>query len=105
MTDWSMLPLFWFARVVAPVERNAAAKTLLHAGRRARAQRQAVAAHHVALGGRPADGTARGGVIAAIAHSRAGGRTIPVRFIGVGEGIDDLRPFVAEDFVAALLDS
>ncbi len=51
------------------------------------------------------DGTAKGGVIAAIAHSRTGGRTIPVRFIGVGEGIGDLRPFVAEDFVAALLDA
>jgi fused signal recognition particle receptor len=50
------------------------------------------------------DGTAKGGVIAAIAHSyhfRA--HPIPVRFIGVGEGMDDLRPFVAEDFVAALL--
>jgi fused signal recognition particle receptor len=50
------------------------------------------------------DGTAKGGVIAAIAHSHHS-RThpIPVRFIGVGEGLDDLRPFVAEDFVAALL--
>jgi len=50
------------------------------------------------------DGTAKGGVIAAIAqshHNRA--HPIPVRFIGVGEGLDDLRPFVAEDFVAALL--
>jgi fused signal recognition particle receptor len=50
------------------------------------------------------DGTAKGGVIAAIAHSyhfRA--HPIPVRFIGVGEGMDDLRPFVAEDFIAALL--
>lgn len=50
------------------------------------------------------DGTAKGGVIAAIAHSylhRA--HPIPVRFIGVGEALDDLRPFVAEDFVAALL--
>lgn len=51
------------------------------------------------------DGTARGGVIAAIAHSRRGGEPVPVRFIGVGEGLDDLRPFVAEDFVAALLDT
>ena len=51
------------------------------------------------------DGTAKGGVIAAIAHSRAGRTPIPVRFIGVGEGIDDLRPFVAEDFVTALLDA
>jgi len=45
------------------------------------------------------DGTAKGGVIAAIARAHP----IPVRFIGVGEGLDDLRPFVAEDFVAALL--
>jgi len=51
------------------------------------------------------DGTAKGGVIAAIAHShRDRAHPIPVRFIGVGEGLDDLRPFVAEDFVAALLD-
>jgi fused signal recognition particle receptor len=50
------------------------------------------------------DGTAKGGVIAAIAHSSHHGvHPIPVRFIGVGEGLDDLRPFVAEDFVAALL--
>ncbi len=45
------------------------------------------------------DGTAKGGVIAAIARTHP----IPVRFIGVGEGLDDLRPFVAEDFVTALL--
>ena len=45
------------------------------------------------------DGTAKGGVIAAIARAHP----IPVRFIGVGEGLDDLRPFVAEEFVAALL--
>ena len=52
------------------------------------------------------DGTAKGGVIAAIAHTRSkanAGQPIPLRFIGVGEGIDDLRPFDAEDFVAALL--
>jgi len=45
------------------------------------------------------DGTAKGGVIAAIAKAHP----IPVRFIGVGEGLDDLRPFVAEDFISALL--
>ncbi len=52
------------------------------------------------------DGTARGGVVAAIAHTRsvAQGAPIPLRFIGVGEGIDDLRPFVAADFARALLD-
>jgi fused signal recognition particle receptor len=46
------------------------------------------------------DGTARGGVIAAIARQNP----IPLRFIGVGEAIDDLRPFVAEEFVDALVD-
>lgn len=51
------------------------------------------------------DGTAKGGVIAGIALSRNGGKPVPVRFIGVGEGVDDLRPFVADDFVAALLDT
>ena len=52
------------------------------------------------------DGTARGGVVAAIAfaRSRAQGAPIPIRFIGVGEGIDDLKPFVAADFARALLD-
>jgi fused signal recognition particle receptor len=51
------------------------------------------------------DGTAKGGVIAAIAHMRSNSsreRPIPVRFIGVGEALDDLRPFDAEEFVAAL---
>ncbi len=47
------------------------------------------------------DGTAKGGVIFAIAHKLQ----IPIRFIGVGEGIDDLRSFDAEEFVAALFAS
>lgn len=46
------------------------------------------------------DGTAKGGVIAAIAEARA----IPIRFIGVGEGIDDLKPFSASDFIDAMFD-
>lgn len=46
------------------------------------------------------DGTAKGGVLAALASNRP----IPVRYIGVGEGIDDLRPFDARAFVDALLD-
>ncbi len=45
------------------------------------------------------DGTAKGGVIAAIARHK----TIPLRFIGVGESLEDLRPFNAEEFVDALL--
>jgi fused signal recognition particle receptor len=47
------------------------------------------------------DGTAKGGVIAAIARERP----VPIRYIGIGEGIDDLRPFLAKDFAAALVDS
>lgn len=45
------------------------------------------------------DGTAKGGIIFAIAKKMG----LPIRFIGVGEGIDDLRPFDAEEFVDALL--
>jgi len=44
------------------------------------------------------DGTAKGGVIAAIARQQPK----PLRFIGVGEGIDDLQPFSAREFVDAL---
>ena len=66
------------------------------------------------------DGTAKGGVVAALAYARReqsavvaraartpadrSGRAIPLLFIGVGENIDDLRPFVAREFVEALLD-
>jgi len=46
------------------------------------------------------DGTAKGGVIAAIAQTRP----IPIRFIGVGESIEDLRPFKASEFVEALFE-
>jgi len=49
------------------------------------------------------DGTAKGGVIAAIARQQPTGKPLALRFIGVGEGIDDLQPFVAREFVAALL--
>lgn len=46
------------------------------------------------------DGTAKGGVLAAIARQCPR----PLRFIGVGEGIEDLQPFVAAQFVGALFD-
>lgn len=46
------------------------------------------------------DGTAKGGVVVRIAKELA----IPIRFIGVGEGIEDLRPFRADEFVAALFE-
>ena len=45
------------------------------------------------------DGTAKGGVLAAIAKTRP----VPVYFIGIGEQIEDLQPFNAEEFVDALL--
>ena len=51
------------------------------------------------------DGTAKGGVIAAIAHlTDERQRPIPIRFIGIGEAIDDLRPFSAQAFVDAMID-
>jgi fused signal recognition particle receptor len=47
------------------------------------------------------DGSAKGGVAIAIAHELA----IPVKLVGVGEGVDDLRPFDASDYAHALIDS
>ena len=44
------------------------------------------------------DGTAKGGVAVAIAHDLK----LPIRYVGVGEGIDDLIPFSAQDYVDAL---
>ena len=46
------------------------------------------------------DGSAKGGVILGIAKAKP----VPLLFVGVGEGIDDLRPFVAAEFVEALVD-
>ena len=47
------------------------------------------------------DGTAKGGIVVAIQNELG----VPVRYIGVGEGLEDLRPFNSEEFVDALLDS
>ena len=47
------------------------------------------------------DGTARGGVVAGISSELG----LPVRYIGIGEGAEDLKPFVANDFVEALFGS
>ena len=46
------------------------------------------------------DGTAKGGVVLGI----QGETRIPVKWIGIGEGMDDLRPFLPQDFAAALFD-
>lgn len=47
------------------------------------------------------DGTAKGGVVLAIADTQG----VPVKFVGLGEGLDDLRPFAPDQFVAALFAS
>ena len=46
------------------------------------------------------DGTAKGGIVIALAKEQK----LPVKFVGVGEGIDDLQEFVPEDFAKALFD-
>ena len=49
------------------------------------------------------DGTAKGGILAAVAAGSQGVRPIPVYWIGVGEGLHDLQPFRASEFASALL--
>jgi fused signal recognition particle receptor len=46
------------------------------------------------------DGTAKGGIVVAVQRELG----VPVKLVGLGEGVDDLAPFDAEEFVAALLD-
>jgi fused signal recognition particle receptor len=46
------------------------------------------------------DGTAKGGIVVGICHQLG----LPIRYIGIGERLDDLRPFDADDFVEALFD-
>ena len=49
------------------------------------------------------DGTAKGGVLAALAAGAQGCRPVPVYWIGVGEQLEDLQPFVAREFAQALV--
>ena len=92
-------------RVIAKAQQGAPHETLLvldaNTGQNALAQ---VAAFDAALGLTglvltKLDGTAKGGVVAAIAKARP----LPLKLIGVGEGIDDLRPFRAAEFADALI--
>ena len=92
-------------RVIAKAQEGAPHETLLvldaNIGQNALAQ---VAAFDAALGLTgivltKLDGTAKGGAVAAM----AAGKPLPLRFIGVGEGIDDLRPFRAAEFAEALV--
>jgi fused signal recognition particle receptor len=48
------------------------------------------------------DGTAKGGALVALAHTRRD-RPVPVVFIGVGEALEDLEAFSADEFAAALI--
>ena len=45
------------------------------------------------------DGTAKGGIVVAIAQELG----VPVKFVGLGEGIEDLKPFDAKEFVADMI--
>ena len=93
-------------RVIQKAEPSGPHETLLvldaNIGQNALAQVKAFdkAIHVTGLVVTKLDGTAKGGVLAAIARQSPK----PVRFIGIGEGIDDLRPFVARDFVDAMFE-
>ena len=93
-------------RVMAKLDADAPHETLLimDAGFGQNALQQAEQFHQAlgltGLAVTKLDGTAKGGILFSIA-SKLG---LPIRFIGVGEGIDDLRPFNAREFVTALLE-
>jgi len=94
-------------RVMAKLDADAPHETLLvidasigqNALNQARQFHEAVGVSGIVL--TKLDGTAKGGVIFAVAEQMK----LPIRYIGVGEGIDDLRPFDADDFVEALFAS
>lgn len=91
-------------RVITKIDESAPHETLLvldagtgqNALSQAKLFNQAVPLSGIAL--TKLDGTAKGGVIFALANQMQ----LPIRYIGVGEGIDDLRPFEAESFVQAI---
>jgi len=93
-------------RVIAKLDPDAPHETLLimDAGFGQNALQQAEQFHKAlgltGLAVTKLDGTAKGGILFAIARKLG----LPIRFIGVGEGIEDLRPFNASDFVTALLE-
>lgn len=93
-------------RVLAKLDANAPHETLIvmDAGFGQNALHQAQQFHNsIGLTGMAVtklDGTAKGGILFSIAKTLK----LPVRFIGIGEGINDLRPFNASEFVDALLE-
>ena len=93
-------------RVMAKLDADAPHETLLimDAGFGQNALQQAQQFHQAlgltGLAVTKLDGTAKGGILFAIAQKLG----LPIRFIGVGEGIEDLRPFHAQEFISALLE-
>jgi len=104
--DGLMEELEKVARVLAKLDQDAPHETMLvidagmgqNALAQARQFHSAVAVSVITL--TKLDGTAKGGIAFAIAAELG----IPIRFVGVGEGADDLRVFHAGEFVAALLE-
>ena len=96
-------------RVVAKADGNAPHEVLLvvdgNTGQNALSQIKAfdAAINLTGLVVTKLDGTAKGGILAAVAAGGQGVRPVPVYWIGVGEGIHDLQPFVASEFASALL--
>ncbi len=94
-------------RVMAKIDKNAPHETMLvlDAGTGQNALSQATEFHKaIGINGitlTKLDGTAKGGIVFSLAEKM----NLPIRFIGVGETADDLRPFDADEFVSALLDS
>ena len=97
-------------RVIAKAERRAPHEVLLvidgNTGQNALAQVQAFdeALELTGLVITKLDGTAKGGVLAAIALWSRAREPLPVYFIGVGEKLDDLQTFRAREFAAALVE-
>ncbi len=104
--DHLMDELAKIKRVLAKIDASAPHETLIvmDAGFGQNALHQAQQFHDsIGLTGMAVtklDGTAKGGILFSIAKTLK----LPVRFIGIGEGINDLRPFNAGDFVDALLE-
>jgi fused signal recognition particle receptor len=102
--DHLMEELKKVVRVLAKLDANAPHEVMLvldsGMGQNALAQaehfREAVGVSGIAL--TKMDGTAKGGIIFAIARKLG----LPIRFVGVGEKVEDLRPFVAQEFIDAL---
>jgi len=95
------------SRVITKAEASAPHEVLLvldaNTGQNAKAQVEAFdsALSVTGLVVTKLDGTARGGALVALAENR---KSLPIRFIGVGEAAEDLQPFRADEFVRALIE-